>query len=110
MNPLKTGNFTCMHKQCVPGLSLLGGGGGGGRLGMRLHELMMNLQHVFIIVKIMYITSVFAVMEQSGLPSSGEMIPELDSSPTFHRKRVVTKQSTTSAQDDFSLDVKEETL
>ena len=105
MNPLKTGNFTCMRKQCVPGLSLLGG-----RLGMRLHELMMNLQHVFIIVKIMYITSVFAVMEQSGLPSSGEMIPELDSSPTFHRKRVVTKQSTTSAQDDFSLDVKEETL
>ena len=107
MNPLKTGNFTCMRKQCVPGLSLLGRGG---RLGMRLHELMMNLQHVFIIVKIMYITSVFAVMEQSGLPSSGEMIPELDSSPTFHRKRVVTKQSTTSAQDDFSLDVKEETL
>ena len=107
MNPLKTGNFTCMHKQCVPGLSLWGWGG---CLGMRLHELMMNLQHVFIIVKIMYITSVFAVMEQSGLPSSGEMIPELDSSPTFHRKRVVTKQSTTSAQDDFSLDVKEETL
>lgn len=58
--------------------------------------------HVFIFV--------FAVMEHSDLPSSGKMILELDSSPSFHRKRVVTKQSTASTQDDCSLSVKEETL
>lgn len=52
----------------------------------------------------------FAVMEHSDLPSSGEMILKLDSSPSFHRKRVVTKQSTASTQDDCSLSVKEETL
>ena len=58
--------------------------------------------HVFIFV--------FTVMEHSDLPSSGEMILKLDSSPSFHRKRVVTKQSTASTQDDCSLSVKEETL
>ena len=49
----------------------------------------------------MYIIFVFAVVEHSDLPSSGEMILELDSSSSFHRKRVVTKQSTASTQDDF---------
>ena len=49
-------------------------------------------------------------MEHSDLPSSGEMILKLDSSPSFHRKGVVTKQSTASTQDDCSPSVKEETL
>ena len=38
MNPLKTGNFTCMRKQCVPGLSSGQGGGRAGNIDYRPTE------------------------------------------------------------------------